>query len=116
MSPQVGPSFNRAIWARLEERVRDLVKTRKKLVIFTGPIYDTTDKDHPDLILSEKAFIWGDCGVGNEKKFGIAVPGDFYKIVYDPKRRRVLAFALPNRRFFSRKSESSVPRFARLRN
>jgi len=103
MSPQVGPSFNRAIWARLEERVRDLVETRKKLVIFTGPIYDATEKDHPDWILPEKAFIWGDCPVDKTKKSGVAVPDGFYKIVYDPKRRRILAFAFPNRRLFGRK-------------
>ncbi len=103
MSPQVGPGFNSGIWARLEERVRELVMTRKKLVIFTGPIYDASDKDDPDWIPPEKAFIWGDCPVNKIDNYGVAVPDGFYKIVYDPKRRRVLAFALPNRRLSGRK-------------
>jgi endonuclease G, mitochondrial len=103
MSPQVGPGFNSGIWARLEERVRDLVVTRKKLVVFTGPIYDASDKDDPDWIAPEKAFIWGDCPVEKKARTGVAVPDGFYKIVYDPRRRRVLAFALPNRRLSGRK-------------
>lgn len=108
MSPQVGASFNSGIWARLEERVRELVVTRKKLVVFTGPIYDARDMEGEDWVRPEKPFIWGDCLPDKEKNkpgeikdkvgTGLAVPDGFYKIIYDPRRRRVLAFAFPNRR------------------
>ncbi len=89
MAPQVGPRFNRGIWARLEERVRDLVRSRKGLYVITGPIYDAPELDGPD-----EEFI-GD----NE----VAIPDGFYKILYDSRRKRVLAFVLPNRRLSNRR-------------
>ena len=93
MAPQVGASFNRGIWARLEERVRDLVRTRGKLFVITGPIYDAPDMDGPD-----KAFIWGNCKKPRTPESAVVVPDGFYKILYDLKRKRVLAFIFPNRR------------------
>ena len=97
MAPQVGPSFNRGIWARLEERVRDLVRSRRRLYVITGPIYDAPDLGGPD-----KAFIWGNC-VREDNRSGVAVPDGFYKILYDSRRRRALAFVFPNERLRNRK-------------
>jgi hypothetical protein len=39
MSPQIGPGFNRAIWAELEASVRGWVRQRGPLTIITGPIF-----------------------------------------------------------------------------
>jgi len=97
MAPQVGPGFNRGIWARLEERVRDLVRSRKRLYVITGPVYDAPDLGGPD-----KAFIWGTCERGDDRS-GVAVPDGFYKILYDPRRKRALAFLFPNERLRHRK-------------
>lgn len=91
MAPQIGPSFNRGIWARLEERVRDLVRSRKRLIVITGPVYESDELPPP-----KKKEI----GDGTP---GVRVPEGFYKIIYDPKRQRVLAFLLPNRKLRKRK-------------
>ena len=99
MAPQVGPSFNRGIWARLEERVRDLVRSRKRLYVITGPVYDAPDLGGPD-----KEFIWGTCERRDDRS-GVAVPDGFYKIVYDPRRQRALAFLFPNERLRNRKAK-----------
>ncbi|MFQ5483644.1 MAG: DNA/RNA non-specific endonuclease [Nitrospinaceae bacterium] len=97
MAPQVGPSFNRGIWARLEERVRDLVRSRRRLYVITGPVYDAPDLGGPD-----KEFIWGTCEKEDDRS-GVAVPDGFYKILYDPRRKRALAFLFPNARLRHRK-------------
>jgi len=77
MTPQVGKGLNRHIWADLEALVRDWTCDRGNLVIVTGPIYDMTEVRT----------------IGPNR---VAVPTAFYKIVYDPARRRAIAFILPN--------------------
>ena len=89
MAPQVGPGFNRGIWARLEERVRELVRSRKRLYVFTGPIYDAPELQGPDTEF-----------IGKNK---VAVPDGFFKILYDSRRGRALAFILPNRKLPKRR-------------
>ena len=91
MAPQIGPSFNRGIWARLEERVRDLVRSRKRLIVITGPVYESDELPPP-----KKKQI-------GDSTPGVRVPEGFYKIIYDPKRQRVLAFLMPNRKLRKRK-------------
>ncbi len=91
MAPQVGPSFNRGIWARLEERVRELVRSRKRLIVITGPVYESDELPSP-----KKREI-------GDSEPGVRVPEGFYKIVYDPKRQRVLAFLMPNMKLRKRK-------------
>ncbi len=76
MAPQVGRGLNRHIWADLEALVRDWTCDRGRLVVVTGPIYED---DRPRTI--------GDA---------VAVPSAFYKIAYDPKAKRAIAFILPN--------------------
>ena len=77
MAPQVGRGLNQHIWADLESLVRDWTCDRGRLVVITGPIYD----DGPSRTIGEGA---------------VAVPSAFYKIAYDSKAKRALAFILPN--------------------
>lgn len=79
MAPQVGPGFNRGIWAVLEERVRDWTRQRDALYIFTGPIFGPEGHAH----------------IGPN---GVSVPNHFYKIVFDPVLVEVIAFIMPNER------------------
>lgn len=87
MAPQVGLGLNRDIWADLEGLARTWTCARGELVAFTGPIYD----DDPPKTISDSK---------------LAVPTAFYKIVYDPNRKRAIAFILPNRKV-DRKGQTS---------
>ena len=77
MTPQQGIGLNRHIWADLEELTRSWTFERGEVYVITGPIYD---KDPPDLL-----------GPND-----VAIPTAFFKTVYDPAARRVIAFILPN--------------------
>lgn len=77
MAPQIGIGFNRHIWAHLEDRVRVWTERREDLVVITGPIYGGTKT------------------IGASK---VAVPVQFYKIVYEPARNRAIALVLPNKK------------------
>jgi len=79
MAPQQGIGLNRHIWADLEGLARDWTCDRKDLYVITGPIYDD---DRPDTLGPDK----------------VAVPTAFYKMAYEPKQRRLIAFILPNQR------------------
>lgn len=74
MSPQV-PAFNRGIWKKLEEKVRNWGR-REKIHIATGPVF----KENKGRIGKSRVF----------------VPGYFYKVVYAPEREQMIAFLLPN--------------------
>lgn len=76
ISPQT-PDFNRGIWSNLEDKIRHWVKTRNELIIITGPILEDGLKT-----------------IG--KKNMIAVPNQFYKIIYDPDEEIAIAFLIPN--------------------
>jgi endonuclease G len=101
MSPQVGPSFNRGIWAQLEERARDLARSRGRLVVLTGPIYDAYDLLGEDFIGPGTKEIAN----RNDPARRVRVPDGYFKILSDPDRRRALAFALPNQRLPGRDIE-----------
>lgn len=74
MSPQV-PMFNRGIWKKLEEHVREWAK-REKLYVVTGPIFKSNK---------------GKIGKGK-----VTVPGYYYKLFYSPSRQQMIAYVLPN--------------------
>ncbi len=84
MAPQIGIGFNRGVWKYLEESVRAWVLCggHEDLFVITGPIYDPP--------LGE---------MGHDK---VAVPREFYKIVYDPVTGRTVGFVLPNVKIGSR--------------
>lgn len=77
MSPQT-PSFNRGIWKKLEEQVRNWAIENDSLHIVTGPVLT----DHLPTI-------------GNNK---VAVPAYFYKVVmvYNDSIAKSIGFILPN--------------------
>lgn len=77
MAPQVGIGMNRGIWADLERLTRQWVCGHNELIAISGPIYEDASKT-----------------VGEDK---VAVPTAFYKILYDPERKRIIAFVLPNK-------------------
>jgi endonuclease G len=77
MAPQVGIGMNRGIWADLEKLTRQWVCGHSQLIAISGPIYADTPKT-----------------VGDDK---VAVPTAFYKILYAPQRKRIIAFVLPNK-------------------
>jgi endonuclease G len=77
MSPQL-PSFNRGIWKRLEEQVRNWARSADSICIVTGGV------------LTRPAG-----AIGPSK---VTVPACYYKIIFDPGKNnpRMLAFLLPN--------------------
>ena len=93
-APQIGPTFNGAVWKQLEGAVRVWVERRGALTIITGPIFLPEPLDRPDgkgpsgnvcyLVIGENH---------------VAVPTHFYKIVVDatlPDDLQALAFVMPN--------------------
>jgi endonuclease G len=76
MSPQA-PSFNRGIWSKLEDKVRDWALQKNGLYVVTGPLLNKS------------------CGVVSKS---ITVPCAYYKIVFKQTKTGVeaIAFLLPN--------------------
>ena len=74
ISPQL-PVFNRGIWKSLEKLVRDWGE-KERIYVVTGPVF----KDNK----------------GKIGRTGVTVPGFFYKVVYAPGARQMIAFVLPH--------------------
>lgn len=73
------PKFNRGIWKRLEEKVRDWAKENDSLYIVVGAIYSKRPKR-----------------IGRDK---VAVPAKFYKVIVDISKKdgyKGIAFLLKN--------------------
>jgi endonuclease G len=83
MAPQIGIGFNRGAWKFLEETVRGWVECggHPDLYVITGPIYGA----NPGTIGTNR----------------VAIPREFYKIVYDPDSDQAVGFILPNVRIGS---------------
>lgn len=78
MSPQ-DPGLNRYQWKDLEAQVRTWALSYDELYVVTGPVFDS---------------IIGYIGADS-----VAVPGYFYKIIYDPDPEpRMVAFLMPNKK------------------
>lgn len=77
MSPQE-PSFNRGIWKRLEEQVRNWAIEKDSLFVLTGPVLES-------LVSS----------IGENE---VGVPGFYFKVLVDlsPPDHTFIAFMLPN--------------------
>lgn len=80
MSPQ-RPEFNRGIWKKLEEKVRDYAAACGALYVVSGPIFDPNT---PSIT------------IGSNK---IAVPDKYYKVLLDPNTTnpKSIAFVIDNR-------------------
>lgn len=77
MSPQK-PAFNRGIWKRLEEQVRQIAVREKAIYVVTGPI------------LPKKKTVT----IGANQ---VTVPAHFYKVIFDlTPPRKMIGFILPN--------------------
>lgn len=78
VSPQT-PGFNRGIWKKLEEQVRQWAPNSHPLFVVTGPVLSDTLTQH----------------IGISCR--ISVPKRFYKVLLDTlKPMRAIAFILPN--------------------
>lgn len=77
MSPQT-PSFNRGVWKKLEELVRNWATTHDTIYVVTGPVF------------TESMTTIG--------KNNVAVPKYYYKVILDYKqnRKQGIGFLLPN--------------------
>ena len=77
MSPQK-PAFNRGIWKRLEEQVRQIAIREKTIYVVTGPILPKKKK----------------VTIGANK---VTVPTHYYKVIFDlTPPRKMIGFILPN--------------------
>lgn len=77
MSPQIA-SFNRGAWKKLESQVRSWVYAEDTLQVVTGPIF----QDNIDTIGENR----------------VVVPGYYYKVIYTPREKQMIAFILPNKK------------------
>jgi len=72
------PEMNRGGWAALERYVRAWASARKDIWVVTGPIY------HSKYLR-----------IGNN----VAVPNDFYLVIFDPVNQQMIAFLVPHKGF-----------------
>ncbi len=72
MSPQ-DPSFNRGVWKKLEEQVRDWARANNAIYVVTGPVLNKNFKT-----------------IGKNK---VSVPEYYYKIILDIEKPEVKAIA-----------------------
>lgn len=86
MAPQVGIGLNRHIWADLEKLTRQWTCDIRDTIVISGPVFGDTPKKMKHKV------------AGKMVDTDIALPDGFYKILYDPKRMRVLGFLLPNKK------------------
>jgi len=77
MSPQL-PGFNRQGWKYTEEYVREWARARGELYVVTGPVFRNTQESIGD---------------------GVLVPSHFFKVVYDPKAREMIGFAVAHTKY-----------------
>jgi endonuclease G len=77
ISPQLA-AFNRGIWKKIEESVRQRLQDGDTLHVVTGPLF----RDNKGSIGASR----------------VTVPGAFYKICYSPARRQMIAYVVPNER------------------
>ena len=77
VSPQKH-SFNAGAWLKLEKRIRAWAKT-SKVFVTTGGVLN-----------SESLKVIGSNNV--------SVPNDFYKIIYDPRNQKMIAFLMANKK------------------
>lgn len=70
------PGMNRGIWKRLEKWVQDTAIREGKIWIVTGPIFSRDEKEF--------------------SKENIPVPCAFFKVIYAPNSRKMIAFIVPN--------------------
>lgn len=103
--PQVGIGFNRDIWAKLENHVRDIARDRGELYVITGPVYPngsepitisaSANKCNNEIVLNPPPR-QSICGGKSQCEDGVVVPSAMFKIIYDPNMGLANAFLMPN--------------------
>ena len=85
------PSFNRGIWKKLENLMRNLTEANKEYEVITGPIFSFKKKNFKTRFLN--------------------IPKAFYKIIFykDEYEVKALAFLLPNKQVKEKVTEFLVP-------
>ena len=74
--------LNDGAWRHMEEAIHTWARSARRLVIFTGPVLDDGMKK-----------------MG--KKGNIAVPKQYFKVVYAPEKDRAIAFLFDNKKSMS---------------
>lgn len=82
VAPMVGRTMNRTLWADIEQVARDWAYCRGEVYVWTGPVLK-----HP---VASGRFI------GPSR---VAVPEQFYKIIYAPQGPQVIAFLAANQKY-----------------
>lgn len=91
MSPQMG-TFNRGVWKKLENRIRNWAKKYREIYVVSGPVLKN-----------------GLQRIGPKKD--ISVPKEFYKVVlvYQDTVKRMIGFILPHRKIKESLEQFAVP-------
>ena len=78
--------LNKGMWNDLELKVREWARRDKKLVVYTGPVFESKK---PETIVQKRS----------GKKGRVAVPTGFFKVIYAPTAHpaRAIAFVMPNK-------------------
>ena len=77
------PGFNRGIWLKLELAIRRWVKERGMLFVVAGPVFESPNAQRLESL--------------------VAIPDQFFKIVFDPATKTSLAFLIPHHRYSEKK-------------
>ena len=89
MSPQ-RPAFNRGIWARLEQAVRQIAVREGSVFVVTGPVFDLTNGVFESANTANRSPL----AIG---RTGVRVPDGYYKVLLDETPpRKAIGFILPN--------------------
>ncbi len=100
VSPQVGPGFNRDMWARVEKFTRDLTKRCEVVYLVSGPLFLPRRRHANEEVpnpASKAKFIMHHELLGDAPNL-VSVPTHFFKVVLAEinGRRLLAAFVLPN--------------------
>lgn len=97
MMPMVQNNMEKGIWLDLERQVRVWSQGRTNLLVVTGPIFDN---------------IMNPVTIGVNK---VWVPTRMYKVLFDPKTSKSIAFVIPNVQVITKKTkalDTGVPYYA----
>lgn len=89
MSPQ-RPAFNRGVWAKLEQAVRNAAVREGSVFVVTGPVFDLTN----GVFSTTNAVHQTPQAIG---RTGVRVPDGYYKVLLDETPpRKAIGFILSN--------------------
>jgi endonuclease G len=92
MTPQF-PNLNRGLWKVVETKSRAWATDRGEVIIYAGPIVDSSDNKLPN---------------------NVDIPSRFWKVVYDPKANEAATFIMPNQKINTGKLSDLVASVAEV--